>query len=205
MQPKWMEWARHLQAIAQNGLTYAQDPFDIERYEQVRTTAVAILAAHSNLDTAQARAVFANGTGYKTPKIGVRGVIFQDNTILLVQERATGLWTLPGGFADVNESPSEAIEKEVWEESGFYVKAVKLLAVYDPNKHDMALHPNHIYRLFFHCEIVSGEATSGLETEAVGFFHENSLPDLCPYRVTAVQINRMFDHYRHPEWPTDFD
>ncbi len=204
-QPQWLDWARKLQAIAQNGLTYAQDPFDIERYEQTRAIAVEILATHSNLDNGQARAVFANGIGYQTPKIGVRGAIIQNDAILLVKERATGLWTLPGGFVDVNESPSEAIEKEVWEESGFQVQAVKLLAVFDPQKHGMALHPNHIYRLFFRCEIVSGEATPGLETEAVDFFSEDDLPELCPYRNTAVQIKRMFDHYRHPEWPTDFD
>ncbi len=205
MKPKWLEWARNLQAIAQSGLTYAQDPYDIERYEQLRAIAVEILAEHSNLDAAQAKAIFANGTGYATPKVGVRGAIIQNNAILLVKERATGLWTLPGGFVDINESPSEAVQKEVWEESGFQVRAVKLIAIYDPNKHNLLPHPHHIYRMFFHCEIIAGKATPSLETEAVAFFQEDHLPDLCPVRNTPAQIARMFAHFRHPEWPTDFD
>ncbi len=205
MESKWLAWAKHLQAIAQNGLTFADDLFDVERYEQVRQIAVEILAEHSNLDATQAKAIFANGSGYATPKVDVRGVVFQEDAILLVKERSDGLWTLPGGWADVNESPRECVEKEIFEESGYRTTAVKLLAVYDRNKHPHPPIPHHTYKLFFLCNLTGGRPTYSIETNGVAFFHEDALPPLSISRVTPEQIGRMFDHYRHPDWLTDFD
>lgn len=205
MKTKWLVWAKHLQAIAQNGLTFADDPFDVERYEHVRQIAVEILAGHSNLDAAQARAVFANGSGYATPKVDVRGAVFQDEAILLVRERSDGLWTLPGGWADVNESPRACVEKEIFEESGYRTTAVKLLAVYDRHKHPHPPIPHHTYKLFFLCELTGGQPAHSIETNGVGFFREDALPPLSVMRITQKQIGRMFDHYHHPDWPADFD
>ncbi len=128
MPPQWLEWAKRLQAIAQNGLTYAHDPFDIERYEATRRIAAEIVAAHSDIDLNSVSDLFANEKGPATPKVDMRAAVFRDDAILLVKERSDGLWSLPGGWADVNESPAKAIEREVYEESGYRTCAVKLLA-----------------------------------------------------------------------------
>ncbi len=203
--PLWLAWAKDLQAIAQNGLTYAQSPYDIERYESLRQIATEILATHSNISLEQVVQMVDSEKGYATPKVDVRGVAFRDDAILLVRERADGLWTLPGGWADVNDSPSEAVVKEVYEESGFQTRAVKLLALYDRNKHGHPPIPYHVYKLFFLCEIVGGAPANSVETSGVAFFHEDEIPELSLSRVTPEQISRLFQHYQHPDWPTDFD
>jgi ADP-ribose pyrophosphatase YjhB (NUDIX family) len=203
--PRWLGWARSLQAIAQNGLTYATDPFDRERYRALREVAVDIMATHSGADVNTLDDLFANEEGYATPKVDVRGAVFDDDAILLVRERRDGLWTLPGGWADVNEAPSEAVTREVYEESGWRTRAVKLLAVYDRNKHGHTPYLFHVYKLFFQCEIVGGGPAQSAETDAVSFFRDNEIPELSLLRVTPAQIMRAFDHYRHPHWPTDFD
>jgi len=203
--PKWLEWARGLQAIAQNGLLYAQDPFDRERYEAIREIAAEMMAAGSDEAPARIRDLFAGQVGYATPKVDVRGAVFRDDAILLVRERSNGLWTPPGGWADVNDSPSEAVVREVYEESGYRTRAVKLLALYDRNKHPHIPFPFHTYKLFFLCEVVGGAPTRSIETDGVGFFREGELPDLSLTHVTPGQIARLFEHHRHPDWPTDLD
>jgi len=205
MDPTWLEWAQQLQAIAQNGLTYVKDPYDAERYEAIRELAAEIVATHSNLELDHIHDLFAGEIGHATPKVDVRGAVFRANTILLVRERSDGLWTLPGGWADINESPGEAVVREVYEESGYHTRAVKLLALYDRNRHGHKPFPFHVYKLFFQCELVGGGPSTSIETDGVAFFAEDELPDLSLLRVTLPQIARLFEHYRHPEWPTDFD
>jgi len=205
MEPQWLEWARRLQALAQTGLTYTRDHFDVERYESIRALAAEMIAAHVQTDVHAVRELLAHEQGHATPKIDVRGVVFRENAILLVKERQDGLWTLPGGWADVNESPSEAVVREVEEESGYRTRAVKLLALYDRRKHAHPPHLYHIYKLFFRCELLGGLPSPSVETEDVAFFREGELPDLSIMRVTPAQIARWFDHHRHPDWPTDFD
>ncbi|MEH1946271.1 MAG: NUDIX hydrolase [Nostoc sp.] len=205
MQPKWLEWAQNLQAIAQNGLAYSEGPFDIERYQQLRAIATEIMASYSNVEHSYILDLFSRELGYATPKVDVRGAIFRDDTILLVKERVDGCWTLPGGWADVGESASEAVVKEVYEESGYQARAIKLLAVYDRNKQGHPPLPFYVYKLFFHCELIGGSPSSSIETEEVGFFPEGALPELSLGRVTPAQINRLFQHYRQPNLPTDFD
>ncbi len=202
---KWLEWAQRLQAIAQNGLTYTENPFDIERYNLIREIAAEMLATYSDGEPHYILDLFARDVGYATPKIDVRGVVFQDNTILLVKEREDGCWTLPGGWIDVGESPSESVEREVYEESGFQTRAVKLLAVYDRNKHPHPPMLHHTYKLFFLCELLSGSATPSIETTEVGFFAENEIPELSIARVTSCQISKFFDYSRNPDWHTAFD
>ena len=126
--PNWADWTQRLQAIAQTGLHYARDPYDIERYEQIREIAAELAAHHSDLPAAKLRECFADQLGHATPKVDVRGAVFRDSRILLVRERSDGLWTLPGGWADIGESAAEATAREVWEESGYRVRATRLLA-----------------------------------------------------------------------------
>jgi ADP-ribose pyrophosphatase YjhB (NUDIX family) len=207
---QWLDWAQRLQALSQTGLTFSDNPFEVERYESIREIAAEMMAAHSELSVESIRDLFADQAGYATPKVDVRGVVFRNTAdrsagILLVKERRDGRWTLPGGWADVNDSPAEATEREVYEESGYRVKAVKLLACYDRNKHDHPAYAFHIYKLFFLCDLVGGAPASSVETEEAGWFRETEIPTLSLPRVTPSQIKRFFEYYRHPEWPTDFD
>jgi ADP-ribose pyrophosphatase YjhB (NUDIX family) len=208
MEPDWLVWARQLQAIAQTGLTYARDPFDRERYEQVRALAAKMVAAPTGLDPIYLEAVFAAEEGYATPKVGVRAGAFRDDgAILLVREALDGLWSLPGGWADVNQAPSESVAREVLEESGFEVRVRKLAALYDQERQPPApLRPFHIYRLFFVCEITGGSARTSIETTEIGFFAEGEIPpDLSLARTRPEHIARMFAHHRNPDLPTEFD
>ena len=148
-QPNWLHWAQQIQAIAQTGLTYTEGMYDRERYHALQQIAAEIMAVGSNGDVQQILDLFAQESGYPTPKVDVRGVVFRDDKILLVLERADGGWTLPGGWADVGDSPAECVVREVREESGFEVRAVKLLALYDRNRHGHDPHPDYIYKLFF--------------------------------------------------------
>ncbi len=132
----WLEWTRRLQAVAQSGLAYAKDPYDVERYEQVRKIAAEIAASHTKAPVDRIDDLFSREFGYATPKLDIRAVVLNDQgEVLLVREKEDGLWTLPGGWVDVGESPSEAVEREVREESGYEVRAVRLLALWDRDKH----------------------------------------------------------------------
>lgn len=205
MESRWLVWVRRLQAIAQNGLLFSQDPFDRERYEQVRSVAAEVLASYTEMDTALIRPLFRAEQGYATPKIDVRGAVFHDNRVLLVREQSDGLWTLPGGWADVGESPAEAVVREIREESGFETQVCKLVALYDRNKHGHPAMLFHVYKAFFLCDLVGGRAATSHETSAVAFFSREELPPLSTARVTVPQIDRLFAHHTHRALPTEFD
>jgi len=203
----WVEWARALQAISQTGLHYTDNAYDRERYEQIAKISSEIISNHSNLTETQIIEFNAADFGYATPKIDVRGVIFKDSKILLVREIADqGRWTLPGGWADVNETPSQAVIREVFEESGFETRVIKLLAVYD---RDVQGHtprfPYHVYKLFFLCKITGGSARANHEASEIAFFAKDDFPELSTSRVTEKQLNRFFEHSKDLNLPTDFD
>lgn len=202
---RWLVWASELQAIAQNGLTFTKDPYDIERYQAIRRLAAEILERHSDVTSEQLLTCWLADVGYMTPKVDVRGVVFRDEQILLVQESQDSCWSLPGGWADINQSPAESVVREIQEETGFHTKASKLLAVYDKQKHDHPIAYPHAFKLFFRCELLGGKATPSEETLAVRFFDENDLPQLSQDRVSLLQIKRMFEHHRDPSLETDFD
>lgn len=207
--PPWLDWAQRLQALAQTGLTFTENEFDKQRYTQIRDIAAEMMAAGSDMPQDVIRGLFDQQAGYATPKIDVRGVVIRNGEILLVREKLDGgRWTLPGGWADIGEAPGEAAEREIWEEAGYRARAVKLLALYDRNKHGHPPYIFHAYKAFFLCELLdeNQNLVPNVETEESGWFSENALPeDLSIGRVTDVQLRRFFEHTRHPEWPTDFD
>jgi ADP-ribose pyrophosphatase YjhB (NUDIX family) len=205
-EPQWLRWARELQAIAQTGLTFSKDNYDLDRYRRLRAIAVEMLAVGSNTPIEQVQGLFNQDVGYPTPKVDVRAAAFRDDQILLVREISDGRWTLPGGWADVNQSAKECVEREVKEESGFDARALKLAAVCDYRRQGHVLrHPYSIYKLFFICELIGGEARPSLETSAVQFFPKDQLPELSLGRVNPQQIERMYEHRAHPELMTEFD
>ncbi|WHY75207.1 NUDIX hydrolase [Neobacillus sp. WH10] len=205
MEPKWLEWAKQLQSIAQAGLAYSKDVYDLERFELIRNISVEILSQQTKLDKTVIKELFASETGYATPKVDIRAVIFKDKKILMVKENTDGNWSLPGGWGDIGLTPSEVAVKEVKEESGFDVKATKLLAVLDKKCHPHPPSPYHVYKMFIQCEIIGGQAKKGIETSEVEFFAENELPPLSIARNTKSQIEMAFKHLYNPQEPVYFD
>ena len=168
--PQWLRWTKRLQAIAQTGLTFTRDQYDQERYEELREIAAEMMAVGSGMpDSQKILDLFKSESGYATPKIEVRGAVVREGQILMVREREDGCWTIPGGWADVGEPPSEMVIREVKEETGFDVAPRKLAALFDRNKHPHPPNSGHAYKLFFLCDLLGGEATPSFETPEVGF------------------------------------
>jgi len=209
MESRWLDWVKRLQAIAQNGLAYTEGVYDRERYNQIIAIAAEIAAAGSGAPLERVEGLYRHERGYATPKIDVRGAVFRDDSVLMVRELVdSGRWTLPGGYADVGEPPSLATAREVFEESGFEVRAVRLLALYDRDnpRHGHPPHEFQLYKVFFDCEITGGAPRPSIETGEVRFFRRGDLPnDLSLGRITRSQIERLFELHDHPEWPADFD
>lgn len=207
-EPEWVVWARRLAAIAQNGVTFAVNPYDTSRYLQVREVAAAMLAAGSGAAPEEVLPLLAAADGYATPKVDVRGVCFRGGEpaqVLLVRERDDGRWTLPGGWADPTDLPSVAVEREVAEEAGYRVRATRLLACWDRTLQEGAdPYPWRVYKLFFGCDVLGETARRHDETSDVAWSPLDDLPPLSTGRVTAHQIRRLAHLHRDPTLPADF-
>lgn len=200
-----LDWVQRLAAIAQSGLTFSPGVYDRLRYEEIRRLA-AEMASYDHGDVEAVDALFASDTGYATPKLICRGAVFDESgRILLVRETADGLWTPPGGWIDVGESPASAVAREVREESGYEVRVTKLAALFDKHRHDHPPAPHHAYLVYFLCEPLGQEPAASVEVSEAGWFAEDRLPPLSPGRCSLGQVRRMFEHHRRPDLPTDFD
>ncbi|MCM3920679.1 NUDIX hydrolase [Frankia sp. AiPs1] len=203
--PEWLPWVRELHSIAQAGLAYSQDPYDLERFEQLRRLSYEI-AAHCTVVTVEAaEGLFGGEVGYQTPKVDVRGVLFDGDRILLVREKEDGGWSLPGGWADVGLTPAEVVVKEIFEEAGLRAEPERLLAVLDKRRHAHPPYPNDTYKIFIRCRVVGGSPGGGLETSEVGWFQRDALPPLSEKRNTAGQLALMFGYLDDPTAPAVVD
>ena len=206
--PDWLLWAREIQAVAQTGLAFTKDPYDAERYHALRALSVRIMESHTGIDAAVVADLFASEAGYATPKLGVRGAVFDsEGRILLVREAIDeGRWTLPGGWAEVNQTPAESVIREVFEESGYRVRPIKLAAVWDRARQGHPAGSASVVKMAFVCVLEGGSPTVSLETSGSGWFAAGKIPaDLSVRRTLPHQIARLFDHWRDPALPTDFD
>jgi len=190
---QWLKIARELQSIAQAGLTYTQNKYDLERYEQIKQLSKNIVDEYSGLAMEKIDQIFELEEGYLTPKVDVRGVIFQEDKVLLVKETIDGKWALPGGWADVGYTPSEVVEKEVQEEAGLKVKVKRLMAVLDKKCHPHPPDLYYVYKMFFLCDQIGGQLKRGMETSDVGYFSIDELPELSTGRNTKGQIEMVFE------------
>ena len=202
---QWLEWAREIQAISQTGLHFNQNEFDIGRYRRLAEISSEIFESYSGLPAGDLLKIFLDQKGYATPKVDVRSAIFKNDQILLVREKADGGWSMPGGWADVNESPSAVAERETWEESGFFVKAKKLVGVFEANHGSQPIEVFHAFKVVFLCEITGGAPRPSSETTDVGFFSESSLPDFSAQRTPPQVVREAFAHHRDPHRPAAFD
>ena len=203
--PTWLRWARRLQAIAQAGLEYSDGPYDRERYKELTQIAAQIAAAHTGASTIELEGLFARDAGYSTPKIDVRGVVFRDDSILLVQEASDGGWTLPGGWVDPGDTPKSAVEREIWEESGYTTEAMEILDVIDRETDGHPTHAWSIWKVFVRCHLTGGAAATSLETSDVGWFKRDAIPALSIGRTLEHQLQRFFDRRLDPPLPARFN
>jgi ADP-ribose pyrophosphatase YjhB (NUDIX family) len=205
--PAWLRWAQRVQSIAQTGLTYAEDPYDRERYEQLRELALEMASAGLEESAEALRPVFTSEGGYPTPKVDVRAVVFRKDELLLVRERRSQRWTFPGGWADVGDTPSVAAERETLEESGYQVRAEKLIALLDKARHEHPPSLDYTYKVLIGCRLEGGEPRTSHEVDDVGFFAEARIAslELDLDRTTSGQVALAFAHHRDPSRPSDLD
>ncbi len=205
MPDRQLELVRRLQALARTGLHFCANEYDRERYEEIERIAAELTAGGDLGATDELLEAWRRDGGYVTPKVEVRGAVFRQGRVLLVRETIDGRWTLPGGWADVNETPSEAVRKEIEQESGYRARAVKLAALYDRRRHGHGPSLMHCWKVFFLCELTGGDARGSYETDAVGFFDPAELPQMSLGRSTPAQVAKMLAHWNDRSLPTDFD
>jgi ADP-ribose pyrophosphatase YjhB (NUDIX family) len=200
----WVDWAREIFSLSQSGLTYSGNQYDIERYKRLQEITAEIIESQSTISKESVLDSFSMQAGYITPKVDVRGAVVHEGKILLIQERADSHWAMPGGWADLGNSPASVAEREVWEESGFRVKAEKVVAVLDANRIE-PMEFYHAYKIIFLCKLLDGEPRTSHETLAVDFFDHDHLPPLSVYRTDEDMIHEVFAHIENPNRPTAFD
>lgn len=198
-------WAMDLQSLAQAGLHYGHDVFDRERYEEIRRIANEMMSARTGIPEEELKTLFLGDEGYQTPKIDTRAAIFKDNRILLVREKRTQEWSLPGGWNDYDQTTAQNCVKEAREESGRIVKPVKIIAVLDRNHHNKPVIATNITKIFYLCKEISGKFTPNDETDACDYFNLDNLPKLSLGRNTKEQIAMCFDANNDPDWDTKFE
>jgi len=203
--PRWLEWAREIQALAQTGTHYAENEYQRERNRRLTEIAAEITSEHTGLEYAPLLGTFNRQIGYATPRVDVRAAIFRDGRLLLVRERQDGGWTMPGGWADVGDTPSQSVEREVWEEAGLKVKASRMIGLYDCNRVG-PLDVFHAYKVVFLCEIIDGQPRPSPETSEVAFFGPDEIPEpLSGERTRPRHIANAFAALANLNQPTVFD
>ena len=202
---KWLKWAMEIQSLAQTGLSYTDNVYDIERYERLREISAEMLAEKSNINLDKVKDLFCNETGYQTPKIDTRAVIFKDNKLLLTHEN-NGTWALPGGWCDVLESVGSNTKKEVKEETGLDVETVKIISIQDRNKHNKPIYAYGVCKIFVLCNVIGGEFTENIETTEIKYFSLDEIPDnLAEEKSNIEQIRMCFKAIKDENWQTQFD
>ncbi|MFN8241543.1 MAG: NUDIX hydrolase N-terminal domain-containing protein [Bacteroidales bacterium] len=205
MEHKWLEWATRLQSIAQAGLTFSTNSYDLDRYKQIRELSFEIMHEHTGVSTEKIASVFECETGYQTPKVDIRSAVFKEGKILLVREKLDGAWAMPGGWADVNTSPAESAVRECLEEAGAVVRPRRVVAVHLASRQNSHVGPYTIYKIFFECELVRFNFTENTETLDAAFFPPDALPPLSTERTMEEQVKLCFNASKHELFEPEFD
>jgi ADP-ribose pyrophosphatase YjhB (NUDIX family) len=205
MKNKWLEWATRLQSIAQAGLTFGENQYDLDRYRQIRKLSVEIMHEYTDMSFEKIIDLFASETGYQTPKVDIRASVFKEDMILMVKEKVDGRWSLPGGWADVNSSVSESAVRECLEEAGAKVRPKRIIAIHLANRHCDFIYPYTIYKVIVDCELIENSFKTNTETLEAGFFPLDSLPPLSVERNSLSQIELCFEAKKHQVFEANFD
>lgn len=206
MQPKWLYWAKQLQSLAQTGLEFTENPYDRERYNRIRELSLEIMNEYTGLEMKRLADLFANESGYQTPKIDVRAAIFNKREeILLVREKADNKWSLPGGWADIELSLKENLIKEAREEAGAEIIPKRVIGIFDRNRYVDDDFPYSAYKIFVECDLVTSNFSKNTETSDHGFFTQYNLPELSECRNTYPQVETCFRARRERTFEPLFD
>ncbi len=202
----YFEKIKRLHALAEIGLEFTENPYDVERYQEMRYLTLSMLERMTHVPIEEIVPVIEERNGYRTPKVDVRAVVFNEqDQILLIQEKADGKWAMPGGWTDISYSPGEVAEKECMEEAGLQVKASRLLAIMDKQKQGMPPAFEYVYKIFLLCEKTGDNISVGLETMDVGWFNIDKLPELSLPRNTEKQIKLMSEYHKGERTEPYFD
>lgn len=201
---KWLQWAVELQSLAQAGLFYGKDKYDLERYERIREISAEMLSFQSDIPLEKVKDLFCGDVGYQTPKIDTRAAIFKEGKILLVHE-ANGTWALPGGWVDVNVAVMENTVKEVKEEAGLDVTVKRIIAVQDREKHNLPIYAYRVCKIFMQCEVTGGGFAPNIETTGFDYFGMDELPCLAEEKCNREQIEMCFRAMRSETWEALYD
>lgn len=202
---KWLKWAIEIQSLAQAGLTYTDNVYDIERYGRLREIAAEIIEEKSNISLEKVKDLFCNENGYQTPKIDTRAAIFKDDKILLTHEN-NGTWSMPGGWCDVLESVKSNTIKEVKEETGLDVETIKIISIQDRNKHNKPIYAYGVCKIFVLCNVIGGGFIENIETTEIKYFSLDEIPNnLAEEKTNKEQIEMCFKAYKDEKWQTQFD
>lgn len=202
----FFEKIKRIQALAEIGLEFSEIPYDQERYQELQEISLQLLEKITDVPINKIIPVIQENNGYKTPKVDVRAVVFNEKgQILLVQEKVDNCWSMPGGWSDISYSPREVAEKECFEEAGLKVNATKLLAILDKQKQNMPPAFEYVYKIFLLCEKLDDNISTGSETNDVGWFYEDNLPELSTPRNMEKQIKMMFQYFRGERIEAYFD
>lgn len=205
MNAKWLEWASEIQSIAQAGLTFSENQYDIDRYKKLRNIAVSIVNEYTNIPDDKLLTLFAGETGYQTPKVDIRSAVFRGNAILMAREKIDGKWSLPGGWADVNSSVSESAIRECFEEAGAVVKPRRIIAIHTANRQNDFIYPYTIYKIFVECDLLEWKFEENMETLCADFFTLDKLPELSVERNNLNQVKMCFAAKDRNPFETVFD
>jgi ADP-ribose pyrophosphatase YjhB (NUDIX family) len=203
--PKWLKIAREIQQLSQTGAAFAVTDYEKNRYKRLTEITAEIIDHHTDLEKESVQKVLMEQPGYATPKIDIRAAVIKDGKILLVQESTDNCWAMPGGWADVGDIPSEVAIRETKEESGYDVKPVKVIGVYDANRIGGRLEFFHAFKIIFLSELIGGKAQTSEETLDVKFFDFDVLPPLSINRTNNKHIEEIQLHLSNSERRTYFD
>lgn len=210
MEDKFMKWALELQSLAQAGLFYGHDIYDKERYQRIREIAAQMIAERADLPVKKVKDLFFADSGYQTPKVDSRAVIFRDGKILLVREN-DGRWSIPGGWCEYDLSPVDNAIKEAKEEAGLEIAVRRLIAVQNRDNHNPTRYPYAVIKIFYLCEALGGQFAENIETSASGYFGEDELPALAVEKCSTDQVRmcfaarRAFEEKGENGWTVQFD
>ena len=200
------EKIKRIQALAEIGMEYSEIHYDFERYKELNEISLQLLEYLTEVPIEKIVPVLQENNGYKTPKVDVRAVVFNEkDQILLIKEKVDGKWAMPGGWADVGYSPAEVAIKECFEEAGLKVEPTRMLAVLDKQKQNMPPAFEYVYKIFLECKKLDDNISVGSETIDVGWFHVDGLPELSTPRNTIAQVKLMFQFHRGERTEPVFD
>ena len=204
MDEKWLKRVIEIQSLAQCGLAYCKDDYDLERYRRLREIAAEMMSDASGLPVEKVQDLFCNESGYQTPKLDTRAAVFREGKILLVREN-NGRWSLPGGWVDVLESIASNTVKEVQEEAGVTVRPQLLIAVQDRNQHNRPPYAYGVCKVFVLCDYIEGRFKQNIETTATAYFDLDHLPPLAEEKCNRAQVEMCFAAAADPNWSVLFD